>query len=218
MQDLSTHWKSRKNNLSFAVTNKIGQLALSVSFVTYLAALEPQSVVEIIRGLLKPCIEEKGLPFDSETILHGLLGGLYIKSSNETVKDEPAECEPLDKDSSSKTSEEPHSSDDSPPNQSTTDLQTPPTEAEPQMEPVSNNNQSNAIVDQYRMLIVNILHALDQTQSLKTLTLSKDTIMHRLLSELLNHSWNKWPLVYDPHNIIMSILDDKWRLLDAQDM
>ena len=224
------------------MTNKVGQLALSVSFITYFTALQPQLVIKIARDLLKTCMEEKGLPLDSGTVLYGLLGSIHFKPSNDdaltATTEEPSprdEVEQLiENDFSSKTLSDRPSHDDFSPTQSATALPQfrleikKSLEEQPSLEsklhpPLIEDGDitfENMAFDQYKTLFVNILHTFNPNQSLKALTVSSDTLMHRLLAELFDHTWNKWPLVYDPHNIIMTILltDDKWKVLDGQDM
>ena len=67
---------------------------------------------------------------------------------------------------------------------------------------------------QYQDLYNDVLLMLNPIQSLQSLP--SLSLLHHLYTVLVEHSWNRWTLLYDPDNIATSLLSDKWSILDGQ--
>ena len=183
-----TEWNVTRDKLSSALTSQIGQLALTTCYTTYLTSLDPQEAQTIISEHIKPSIIEKGFTLSPHGGIPPLQGILG------TTLSDPS---PQDSDS----------------NRGDSNPRTEPIEQE-------ENEDTHQVVKksmqyQYQSLCTDILLMLNPSVSIQSLP--SLSLLHKLYFVLVEHSWNRWTLLYDPDDMATSFLNDKWIILDGQD-
>lgn len=184
MSTVQTQWSKQLDMLKNAIEDKIGSLSLASCYTSYLTSLPLNVTLNIINESLFPCIIDKGFTVD---INYKPLTGLFQRSLESCSFSSTPRSPSVDKSTGSESSLPPP----------------PPSHATPH--PVTLINDA-PIIESTKELAHFLSTTLSTEKQLSHHVITGINAIQFLISVTIKKAWNRWPLLYDPENLVKQFI------------
>ena len=191
--------------LSTALSCHIGPLSLGLSYITYLARYPPRLVQDILINALQPCVAGIGFNFSDDPVFTGLLNQLCPVPSYV--------CHP---ELMSLMSTQSYLFSDS--FQGNVDSVSDQTNHLNNSLDISKRPRGSSTNDAsvYYSLCCEMINSIVNKDRCDELRLATgEGVAHSLCMNIVNRSWNMWPLISDPENSLR--LGEDWTILSGRE-